>query len=174
VADRENPIHAAAPVGSLAPVVTALIRLRGIPVRGAVTILAELGDSTRFDTPRQLMRVLGRVPSERSSGPKRRTGGITPAGTGPVRAVRVEAAWNERVPARTTRHRQAKAAAAPEREPTCVGHAQKRLCARTSRRSAVRTQHGTVTPAVARELVGVIGAIVCEVNARPHASRGRA
>jgi len=50
-------------------------------------------------------------------------------------------------------------------------HAQKRLCARTSRLSAVRKHHGTVTPAVARELVGFIGAIVCAVNARPHARR---
>jgi len=45
VADREDPIRAAAPVGSLAPRVEARIRLRGIPVRGAVTILAELGDT---------------------------------------------------------------------------------------------------------------------------------
>jgi len=37
-----------------------------------------------------------------------------------------------------------------------------RLCARTHRRSTVRTHHCTVTPAGTRELVGVIGAIVCE------------
>ncbi len=171
VADLENQIHTAAQDGSLAPLVTALISLRGIHILSAVTILAELGDITRFDTPRQLMSFLGLVPSEHSSGPKRRTGGITKTGNGHVRRIRVEAAWNTRVPARKTRHLQAKAAAAPDRVQTIAWQAQKRLCARYSRLSAVRKHQCKVTTAVARELVGVIGAIVCEVNARPHASR---
>jgi len=42
--------------------------------------------STRFDSPRQLMRVRGRGPRDQSSGPRRRTGGITKAGTGPAGA----------------------------------------------------------------------------------------
>jgi len=49
-----------------------------------------------------------------------------------------------------------------------------RLCARTHRLSAVRTHHCKVTPAVARELVGVIGAIAGAVAERPHARRARA
>ncbi|MCY4326422.1 MAG: transposase [Rhodobacteraceae bacterium] len=134
---------------------TALISLRGLHILRAVTIRAARGDITRFTTPRPLMSVHGRVPSERASGSKRRTGGITKTGNGPVRRIRVEAAWNYRVPARKTRHLQA----------------QKRLCARTRRLSAVRKHHGKVTTAVARERVGVIGAIVCAVNARPQASR---
>ncbi|MCY4006121.1 MAG: transposase [Rhodobacteraceae bacterium] len=151
--------------------VTALISLRGLHILRAVTIRAARGDITRFTTPRPLMSVHGRVPSERASGSKRRTGGITKTGNGPVRRIRVEAAWNYCVPARKTRHLQAKAAAAPDRVPAIAWHAQKRLCARTSRLSAVRKHHGKVTTAVARERVGFIGAIVCEVNARPHASR---
>jgi len=123
VADREDPIRTAAPVGSRAPLVEALISLRGIHILSAVTILAELGDITRFDTPRPGMRVLGRVPSERSSGPRRRTGGITKTGNSHVRRILVEAAWTARVPARTMRHRRAKAAGAPERVQACVGHA---------------------------------------------------
>ena len=39
----------------LAPVVDALQALRGVQVTVAVTIVAELGDLTRFDNPRQLM-----------------------------------------------------------------------------------------------------------------------
>ncbi|MCY4196437.1 MAG: transposase [Rhodobacteraceae bacterium] len=89
---------------------TALISLRGLHILSAVTIRAALGDITRFTTPRQLMSFLGLVPSERASGPKRRTGGITKTGNGPVRRIRVEAAWNTRFPARKTRHLQAKAA----------------------------------------------------------------
>jgi len=75
----------APPVGSLAPQVEARIRLRGITAWGAVVILAELGTNIRCDSPQPWMRVRDRVPSERSSGPRRRTGGITTAGPGPVR-----------------------------------------------------------------------------------------
>ena len=103
--------------------VTALISLRGIHILSAVTILAELGDITRFDTPRQLMSFLGPVPSERSPGPKRRTGGITRTGNGHVRRILVEAAWNCRFPARKTRHLQARAAAAADRVQAIAWHA---------------------------------------------------
>ena len=49
---------------SLRPVVEALIALRGVDVVTAMTVLAELGDITRFDSPRELMSFLGLVPSE--------------------------------------------------------------------------------------------------------------
>ena len=42
--------------------------LRGVNTLTAVTTLAELGDLTRFDSPRQLMAFVGLVPSEHSSG----------------------------------------------------------------------------------------------------------
>lgn len=57
-----------------------------------VTTIAELGDLTRFDTPRQLMSYLGLTPSEYSSGHRRRLGGITKAGNGHARRVLIEAA----------------------------------------------------------------------------------
>src|SRR5699024_1148899 len=53
---------------SLRPVVEALMALRGISLVGAMTLLAERGDITRFDSPTQLMAYLGLVPSEHSSG----------------------------------------------------------------------------------------------------------
>ena len=43
----------------LAPVVDALQALRGVQFTTAVTTVAELGDLTRFDNPRQLMAYLG-------------------------------------------------------------------------------------------------------------------
>ena len=70
------------PAWSLAPVVRALQALRGIALVNAVTIIAELGDLTRFANPRHLMAYLGLVPSEQSSGQRRRQGGITKAGNG--------------------------------------------------------------------------------------------
>ena len=52
----------------LRPVVEGLMALRGVDVVTAMTVLAELGDITRFDSPRELMSFLGLVPSEHSSG----------------------------------------------------------------------------------------------------------
>jgi hypothetical protein len=56
--------------------------LRGMALVAAATVVAELGDITRFANPRQLMAYLGPVPSEHSSGATRRQGGITKAGNG--------------------------------------------------------------------------------------------
>src|SRR5438093_5219069 len=71
----------------LYPVVDALQALRGVQFTVAITTIAELGDLTRFDNPRQLMSYLGLTPSEYSSGDRRRLGGITKAGNGHPRRV---------------------------------------------------------------------------------------
>ena len=73
----------AAPAWRLYPVVQALQALRGVQLLVAITVVAELGDLTRFDSPRQLAAFVGLIPSEYSSGPARRQGGITKAGQRP-------------------------------------------------------------------------------------------
>lgn len=113
MAGLEEQIHQAATTWSLRPVVEALISLRGVNVLTAVTVLAELGDLTRFDSPRQLMSHLGLVPGEHSSGARRRRSGITKTGNGHVRRVLVETAWIYRFAARKTAHLRRKAASAP-------------------------------------------------------------
>jgi hypothetical protein len=50
------------------PVVQALQALRGVQFLVAITVVAELGDLTRFDSPRQLAAFVGLVPSEYSTG----------------------------------------------------------------------------------------------------------
>jgi len=65
---------------------------RGIAEISAVTIIAELGSITRFDTPRQLMGYSGAVPSEDSSGKRTRRGSITKTGNAHLRRIVVEAA----------------------------------------------------------------------------------
>jgi transposase len=77
----------------LHPVVEALQALRGVQFTVAVTTVAELGDLTRFDTPRQLMKRLGLIPSEYSSGERRRQGALTKAGNAHARRALVEGAW---------------------------------------------------------------------------------
>ena len=91
VAGLEDQIRSAMQSWSLQPVVEALISLRGVDVLTAVTVLAELGDLTRFDSPRQLLSYIGLVPSEHSSGSHRRQGRITKTDNNHVRRVLVEA-----------------------------------------------------------------------------------
>jgi len=52
----------------LYPVVEALQALRGVQWLVAITVVAELGDLTRFDNPRQLAAFVGLTPSEHTSG----------------------------------------------------------------------------------------------------------
>jgi transposase len=96
-------IEALLPSWSLAPVVLALQAMRGMALVNAATLIAELGDLTRFADARQLMAFLGLVPSENSSGGTVSRGGITKTGNTAARRVLVEAAWTYRFPARISR-----------------------------------------------------------------------
>ncbi|CDG81138.1 transposase IS116/IS110/IS902 family protein [Janthinobacterium agaricidamnosum NBRC 102515 = DSM 9628] len=51
------------------PIIVALMALRGVSLLTAATIMAEVGDLTRFTNASQLMAYLGLVPSEMSCGP---------------------------------------------------------------------------------------------------------
>jgi transposase len=151
---------------ALAPVVEALMALRGIKLIAAMTVMAELGDITRFDSPRQLMSFLGLVPSEYSSGQSRRQGGITKTGNGHARRVLVEASWCYRFPARKTAHLQRYAEKCSDEVQAIAWKAQKRLCGRYAHllgRGKLKVQ---VCTAVARELIGFIWAIACEVMSK--------
>ena len=55
-------IEAMLPDWTLAPVVAALQTMRGMALVNAATLIAELGDLSRFANPRQLMAYLGLVP----------------------------------------------------------------------------------------------------------------
>ena len=151
---------------SLAPVVEALMALRGIKLITAMTVMAELGDITRFDSPSQLMAYLGLVPSEYSSGKSKRRGGITKTGNGHVRRVLTESAWCYRFQARRTAHLQRRAEKTSDEVQAIAWKAQKRLCGRYQHllgRGKLKVQ---VCTAIARELVGFIWAIACEVMGR--------
>ena len=148
---------------SLAPVVRALQALRGVALVGAATLVAELGDITRFDNPRQLMAYLGLVPSEHSSGGKRRQGGITKTGNGAARCMLIEAAWSYRFPARISRDQllRQEALAKPIRE--TAWKAQERLCRRYRKLAQAGKPATVVTAAIARELSGFVWAIAKQV-----------
>jgi len=148
----------------LAPVVEALMALRGCRLITAMTVVAELGDISRFDTPRQLMGFLGLVPSENSSGPRQRRGGITKTGNGHVRRVLIEAAWCYRFPARKSAPLQRRAEKTSPAVQAIAWKAQKRLCARYRHLQHRGLMSVKISTAVARELCGFIWAIVREVQ----------
>lgn len=148
----------------LAPVVEGLMALRGCRLITAMTTVAELGDITRFETPRQLMAFLGLVPSENSSGPRRRRGGITKTGNGHVRRVLIEAAWCYRFPAKKSAPLQRRAEKTSAAVQTIAWKAQKRLCARYRHLHHRGLMRVKISTAIARELCGFIWAIACQLQ----------
>jgi transposase len=161
VADITAQMERVLPQWSLAPVVDSLVALRGIDKLAAMVLLAELGDISRFDSPKQLMAFLGLVPSEHTSGGRRRQGAITKTGNSHARRMLVESAWSYRFPARQTMHLKRKAKNAPDEAKAIAWRAQKRLCGRyrTLLQAGKNTKQTTV--AIARELVGFIWDIAC-------------
>lgn len=155
----ERAIREAIPEWSLAPVVMALQAMRGIDTVAAVTIIAELGDLTRFANPRELMGYLGLVPSESSTGDHVKRSGITKAGNRRARRILVEASWAYRHPPRIGRDKQAKVEAAPEPVREIAWKAQSRLSARYRALSRKGKRPTIVVTAIARELCGFIWAI---------------
>jgi len=161
----EAQIESALSDWSLTPVVKALQALRGLALVAAATLVAELGDITRFANPRQFMAYLGLVPSEHSSGSTRRQGGITKAGNGAARRMLIEAAWSYRFPARISRElllRQEKLSK-PVRD--IAWKAQERLCRRYRKLTHAGKLKTVITAAIARELSGFVWAIAKQTPA---------
>ena len=143
----------------LSPVVEALQALRGVQFTVAITTIAELGDLTRFDTPRQLMSYLGLTPSEYSSGERRRLGGMTKAGNGHARRVLIEAAKAYRHRAKVSEQIQARQQRLPAAIRDIAWRAQLRLCGRYRKLLARGKHPNTVAAAIARELAAFMWAI---------------
>jgi transposase len=151
----------------LNPVVETLQALRGVQFTVAVTMVAEVGDLSRFDTPRELMKFLGLIPSEYSSGARRQQGSITKAGNTHARRALVEGAWAYRYPAKVSRHLQLRLEKQPKVIQDISWKAQVRLCKRYRRLVAKGKHANVVTVAIARELVGFMWAIAKEVPVAP-------
>jgi transposase len=155
----EGELHTAVKTWRLHPVVEAVQALRGLDLTGAVTLIAEVGDLTRFDTPRKLMSYLGLTPSEYSSGASRRQGGITKAGNGHARRALVEGAWAYRYPAKVSRHLQLRLEKVPTKVRAIAWKAQLRLCKRYRLLSARGKHVNQVVVAIAREMAAFAWAI---------------
>jgi transposase len=163
----EQELHEQVQTWRLQPVVEALQALRGVQFTVAVTIVAELGDLTRFDNPRQLMSYLGLTPSEYSSGERRRQGSITKTGNTHARRALVEGAWAYRYPAKVSRHLQLRLEKLPKAVQDISWKAQVRLCKRYRKLSARGKHANQVVVAIARELIAFMWAIAKEVPVIP-------
>jgi transposase len=126
----EQELHEQVHTWRVAPVVEALQALRGVQCTVAVTTVAELGDLTRFDTPRPLMHSLGLTPSEYSRGGRRQQGGMTQTGNTHARRALVEGAWAYRYPAKGSRHLPLRLEKLPAAIQAISWKAQVRLCKR--------------------------------------------
>jgi transposase len=139
--------------------------LRGVAVINAMTLVAEAGDLTRFDSPTQLMSYFGLTPSEHTSGTKRYQGGITKAGNGACRRALIEAAHHYRIAPRVSPAMQ-KRQEGQSREVRAIAlAAQQRLHTRHKVLSGHRKKAVVVVTALARELCGFVWAIACQVSA---------
>jgi transposase len=155
----EQAIRAAVPDWSLAEVVTGLMAMRGLDLISAATLLAEIGDLSRFQTPQQLMAYLGLVPSEESTGDTIRRGPITKAGNRRARRMLVECSWSYQHPPRVGSVKQHKVDAAPPAVREIAWKAQCRLYRRYRaliRKGKLKT---VAITAIARELAGFIWAV---------------
>jgi transposase len=160
VARLEQAITDAVKLASpaLQQVINDLQALRGIADISAVTIAAELGQVSRFDSARQLMGYCGAVPSEDSSGRRTRRGGIT-NGNAHLRRIVVEAAWSYRRSPCIWYGLRRRQESISEEAKEIAWKAQHRLHKRYMKLGAAGKDQRKIVTAVARELLGFIWAI---------------
>lgn len=146
-----------------APVVRALMCLRGVQELTAMTLVAEVGDFSRFDDPRSLMHFLGLTPGEHSSGGSRTQGGITKCGNAHCRRVLTEAAWQYRLSPKVSEAMQKRQQGQGKEVRLTAWKAQQRLHKRFKQLSAKKKRVVAAT-GVARELAGFVWAIARQVK----------
>jgi transposase len=152
----EAMLREAAPTWRFYPVILALQALRGVQFTVAMGVVAEVGDLSRFDNPRQLMAWLGIVPSEYSSGGRQRQGGITKCGNSYARRLLIEAAWSYRYSPKVSRIIQLRHAGLPKPIIDRAWDAQLRLCKRFRRLTQAGKHPNVAVVAIARELAGFV------------------
>jgi transposase len=127
--------------------------LRGVETLTALGLCVEAGGLERFAHPERVASYFGLVPSEDSSGERRRQGAITKAGSGHARRLLVEAAWHYRRPPRLSSTLARRQAGQDPWAVDCAWRAQRRLHRRWQALQQTRgLRGGVVAVAVAREL----------------------
>jgi transposase len=147
-------------------VIAALQALRGIAAMSAVTIVAEVGELSRFATARQLMGYSGAVASEHSSGQRTQRGHITKTGNAHLRRIVVEAAWSQRFKPIVSRQRKLRQEGLDPGVIEIASKAMHRLHKRYVHLLGKGKTKQQVITAVARETLGFIWAIGVAVETK--------
>jgi transposase len=162
VGQLERAIREMAGQGPWRELVARLRCLRGVDTLTAMGLVAEIGDFSRFRSAEEFMAFVGLVPSELSSGERRRQGAITKVGNSHVRRLLVESAWHARrrptVGYELSRRQRGQDSAVIERAWRC----QQRLYQRWQRMAGRGKPHQKIVVACARELAGFVWAIATE------------
>lgn len=147
--------------------IAGLQTLRGVAVITAATVVAELGDPSRFGTARQLMGYVGYGVTEDSSGERVHRGRITRAGNAHLRHTLGEGAWQHARPVRVGKVLKQQRRGQPPAVVAIAERADERLHRRYWRLVHRGKLPQKAAVAVARELLGFIWAIAREVNGVP-------
>jgi len=148
----------------LRPLVEALQALRGVSLVAATTLVAELGDMTRFCNPKELMAFVGMVPSQHSSGASHRHGAITKSGNSHVRRIVTEAAWAYTHSEKINPDMQRRQEDLPKEIRETAWKAQRRLCSKYRRLYGRGKERQKIIVALGRELLGFVWAIAQQVS----------
>jgi len=147
-------------------VIDALQALRGIALVSAVTIVAEVGELSRFARAPQVMGYSGLGAREDSSGGRTRRGGITKTGNAHLRRIVIEAAWAYRHRPSVGGALRKQQAALSDDVKAIAWKAQHRLHGRYRKLLGRGKCQQQVVTAVGRELLGFIWAIGVTVEHR--------
>jgi transposase len=156
----ESGLRELAAVSPWSETVARLRCLRGVDTLTALGLCAELGEFQRFERAKQVMSFVGLVPSEQSTGERRRQGPITKSGSLHARRLLVEAAWHYRRRPSVGRELERRQRGQDPGIVALSWKAQRRLHRSWQRLDERRGKRRTVVAvAVARELAGFCWAV---------------
>jgi transposase len=138
----------------------------GVDTLTAITIITEIFEYGRFESPRHLMSYLGLTPSENSSGDKQKKGSITKTGNKRIRRLLNETSWHYRyryVPSKVLKKRRK---GQPRWAVEIADAAGRRLSKRHRHLVSKGKMACKENIAVARELAGFIWFLVTQYHAR--------
>lgn len=152
----EEQLKSVLPEWERAPYVRALMSFRGYQEVAAMTMIAELGDLSRFDHPKKLMAYLGVVPMEESSGSKRRQGAITKTGNSHARWMLIECSSHYSHTPKISSALSQRQKGQSQAVKAIAWRAQNRLHRRFGRLKARGLHRNRIITAIAREFCGFL------------------
>lgn len=138
------------------PLVEALMAFKGFKLVAAMVIVSEIGSFSRFEHPKKLMAFLGLIPSENSSGGKRKQGGISKCGNPHARWILIEQATHYRHPPKVSAELSKRQENTPRWIRDLSWKTQIRLNHRFKTLGKRQVHYNKVKVSVAREMCGFI------------------